>query len=140
MIDRDTFIHLTLKVAATKENEAKKSVRRVENNRKPEKARKEAEEDIAADGGDKTKAAKKTEIIKQGLLDEYGKPSENARMRSSNAKAGGVMLEEVEPDRKKKRQHRGGDRDTTAKKAKEEPEETAAAGDTTLEVGSSANN
>ena len=127
--DRDTKASTTLKVAATKENEAKKSVRKVE-----------AEEAIAADGGDKTKAAKKTEIIKQGLLDEYGKPSENARMHSSNAKAGGVMVEEVEPDRKKKRQHRGGDRDTTAKKAKKEPEETAAAGDTTLEVGSSANN
>ena len=138
--DRDTKASTTLKVAATKENEAKKSVRKVENNRKPEKARKEAEEAIAADGGDKTKAAKKTEIIKQGLLDEYGKPSENARMHSSNAKAGGVMVEEVKTDRKKKRQHRGGDRDTTAKKAKEEPEETAAAGDTTLEVGSSANN
>ena len=101
---------------------------------------KEAEEDIAADGGDKTKATVKTDIIKQGLLDEYSKPSEKTRMHSGYAKAGGVIDEEVKPDRKKKRQHRGGDRDTTAKKAKKEPEETAAAGDTTLEVGSSANN
>ena len=71
-------------------------MRKVENNRKPEKAMKEAEEDIAADGGDKTKATVKTDIIKQGLLDEYSKLSENTRMHSGYAKAGGVMVEEVE--------------------------------------------
>merc|ERR1719500_2180048 len=92
------------------------------------------------------KASVKKDMIKQGLLDKYGKPNENTPKNWSSS----YVDYNVKQEGERKRKHSGGDGDTTAnttmettateeteeEKAKKEAEEAAAAagGDTTMET------
>merc|ERR1719476_231524 len=68
------------------------------------------------------KASVKKDMIKQGLLDKYGKPNENTPKNWSssyvdyNVKAEGAekKIVEVKQEGERKRKHSGGDGDTTA--------------------------